>query len=250
MQTSRRALVVSIHDVSPLTADVVFGMVRDLAKAGVGRLALLVIPNHHRKAPLRENPAFCEWLSRAAQEHEVVLHGYFHMRPSSGGGWWGTLVTEHYTVNEGEFYDLAEGEAASRLEDAKREFAAAGLFPKGFIAPAWLLGAEAEQAVKKAGFHYTTRLRNFKDLVTGRETASQSLVWSARNRWRRTVSLWWNGLLVRTLWTAPLLRIGLHPADWHHNRIRGQALELIRAALARRDVITYEGWLARLRSQR
>jgi predicted deacetylase len=225
-------------------------MVRDLAKEGVRTVPLLVIPNHHRKAPIVENPAFCEWLSKAAQEHEVVLHGYFHMRPEGGAGWWDTLATEHYTAGEGEFYDLAEDEAASRLENAKREFAVAGLYPKGFIAPAWLLGGEAEQAVRKAGFHYTTRLRNFKDLLTGRETASQSLVWSVRNRWRRIVSLWWNGLLARKLWTAPLLRIGLHPADWQHRRIRGQALELIRAALAGRDVITYEGWLARLHSQR
>jgi len=112
------------------------------------------------------------------------------------------------------------------------------------------LGAEAEAAVKKAGFDYTTRLRSFKDLVTTRETTSQSLVWSVRAGWRRVLSLWWNFLLARRLWGAPLLRIGLHPADWSHGRIRRQALGLIRAALAGREVMTYEDWLARLRSQR
>jgi hypothetical protein len=49
---------------------------------------------------------------------------------------------------------------------------------------------------------------------------------------------------------APLLRVGLHPADWNHGIVRRQALRLIRAALAGREAMTYEDWLARLRSQR
>jgi predicted deacetylase len=249
MQTPRRALVVSIHDVSPLTWNLVLDIVGDLVGAGVERTALLVVPNHHSKAPIREDPAFCEWARRAAREHEVVVHGYFHKRPARLGGWWQTFITEHYTAGEGEFYDLSEGEAALLLERARREFDAVGLAFRGFVAPAWLLGREAEQAVRKAGFDYTTRLRQFKDLVTNRETVSQSLVWSVRSAWRRVVSLGWNALLARQLLRAPLLRIGLHPVDWQHARIRGQALQLIRAALAGRDAITYEGWLARLRSE-
>jgi predicted deacetylase len=225
-------------------------MLQDLTKAGVGRVSLLVIPNHHKMAPIREDAAFCEWLSRAAQRHEVVLHGYFHMRAEGARGYWGALVTEHYTAGEGEFYDLPEDEASSRLEKAKHDFAATGLCPRGFVAPAWLLGAEAEVAVKKAGFEYTTRLRSFQDLVTARETNSQSLVWSVRAGWRRVLSLLWNALLARKLQGAPLMRIGLHPPDWKHGRIRRQALGLIRAALALREAITYEDWLARLRSLR
>lgn len=249
MQTPRRVLVVSIHDVSPLTWDVVSRMIRDLAEVGVDRAALLVIPNHHSKAPIRDDPTFCEWVRKAAGGHEIVLHGYFHMRPQSTGGWWHRFVTEHYTAGEGEFYDLPEGEAMSRLERAKREFDAVGLASRGFIAPAWLLGREAERAVRKAGFEYTTRLRNFEDLATGRETVSQSLVWSVRSGWRRIVSVWWNALLARKLFGAQLLRVGLHPVDWEHRGIRNQALELIRVALAGRDAITYDGWLARLRSE-
>jgi uncharacterized protein len=224
-------------------------MLRDLLELGVDRISLLVIPNHHKLAPISGDAAFCEWLRKAAPPHEVVLHGYFHLRPREAAGWWSTIVTEHYTAGEGEFYDLPEGEAYSRLERAKGEFAAAGLAARGFIAPAWLLGAEAERAVKRAGFEYTTRLRTFKDLVTAKETISQSLVWSVRSGWRRVLSLCWNSLLAGGLWKAPLLRIGLHPADWDHPGIRRQALSLVRAALAGREAMTYEDWLARLRSK-
>lgn len=251
MQTPRRALVVSVHDVSPLTRDVVVRMLDDLSAAGVERMPLLVIPNHHKKAPIGEDAVFSEWLKTAAQRHEIVLHGYFHSRPGDGAeGWWKSAITEHYTAGEGEFYDLPEGEALSRLQRGKRDLAATGLFPKGFIAPAWLLGSEAEAAVKSAGFDYTTRLRSFKDLVSGRETFSQSLAWSVRAGWRRVLSLCWNALLARRLRGAPLLRIGVHPPDWQHGRIRRQALGLIRAALAGRDAMTYEDWLAQLRSLR
>ena len=249
MQTPRRALVVSIHDVSPLTCKLVFAMVGDVAAAGVDQVALLVIPDHHSKAPIRENPEFCDWLRRSAQMHEVVLHGYFHSRPRSAGGWWDTFVTEHYTAREGEFYDLSESEATRRLERGKHEFAQLGLVARGFIAPAWLLGREAERAVRTVGFEYTTRLRTFKDLVTGRETLSHSLVWSVRSAWRRIASLCWNRLLANKLVRAPLLRIGLHPVDWQHGAVRRQALQLVRSALAAREAITYEGWLARLRSE-
>jgi uncharacterized protein len=249
MQTPRRALVVSIHDVSPLTCKLVCAIVGDVAAAGVDQIALLVIPDHHSKAPIRENPEFCDWLRKSAQMHEVVLHGYFHSRPRSAGGWWDTFVTEHYTAREGEFYDLSESEAMQRLERGKHEFAQLGLVTRGFIAPAWLLGRDAERAVRTVGFDYTTRLRTFKDLVTGRETLSHSLVWSVRSARRRIASLCWNRLLANKLVHAPLLRIGLHPVDWQHGAVRSQALQLVRSALAAREAITYEGWLARLRSE-
>lgn len=250
MQTSRPALVVSIHDVSPLTEERVKTMLGDLENIGVGKISLLVVPNHHHRAPILENAGFCRWLAEITPSpHEAVVHGYYHLRPrQSGGGWWSSLVTEKYTAGEGEFYDLSRALAAERLETAKREFREAGLQACGFIAPAWLLGAEAEEAVRATGFEYTTRLGTFKDLGTGRETESQSLVWSVRTGWRRVLSLGWNGLLFRRLTESPLMRVGLHPPDWDHPAIRRQILELIRTALAGREAMTYEGWLKRERS--
>ena len=247
MQTSRPVFVVSIHDVSPLSRERVAIMLGDLTAAGVGRTSLLVIPDHHHKAAMAGNAAFCGWLQEmAAQGHEIVLHGYFHLRPKSSG-FKENFTTEFYTAGEGEFYDLSENEAGLRLENGLRDFAGSGFHPRGFIAPAWLLGPEAEKAVIKAGFDYTTRLQNFKDLKSGRVDASQSLVWSVRAAWRRMVSLWWNAALLRRLQAAPLLRFGLHPPDWDHPTIREQILGLIRETLAGREAITYEEWLERSR---
>ena len=57
---------------------------------------------------MRGDSTFCEWLRTAAGQHELVLHGYFHMRPARTGKWWETLITEYYTAGEGEFFEMPE----------------------------------------------------------------------------------------------------------------------------------------------
>jgi hypothetical protein len=111
--------------------------------------------------------------------------------------------------------------------------------PRGFIAPAWLLGSEAERAVREEGFSYTTRIATVIDYERGEEFATRSMVYSVRAAWRRLLSLLWNEALFHALKTAPLLRIGLHPPDWQHEAIRRHALACIARAAATREVTTY-----------
>jgi len=240
-----RALAVSIHDVSPWTRPAVETMLADLASGGLGVTSLLVVPDHHHRGAVADDPAFLDWLgSLEAGGHEIVLHGFYHRRERRpGGGWWGRLITEHYTAGEGEFFDLARDEARRRLDAGRAMLSGAGLDVPGFIAPAWLLGAEAEQAAREAGFAYTTRLGGVLDLRSGAWTPSQSLVYSVRSGWRRAVSLRWNALLAARLRSRPLARLGLHPPDWSHEAVRAQALALARAAAADRRVIRYRDWV-------
>jgi predicted deacetylase len=241
------ALAVSIHDVSPWTRGAVERMLEDLAEAGVGITSLLVVPDHHHRGAVDGDPDFVAWLrSLEAAGHEIVLHGFYHRRePREGTGWWRRLVTEHYTAGEGEFYDMDHAEARRRLAAGRRMLEQAGLEVPGFIAPAWLLGPEAERAARDEGFAYTTRLGGVLDLRNGRWTASQSLVYSVRSGWRRVVSLGWNASLAWRLRANPLARLGLHPPDWQHPSIRAQALRLARAMAAGRRVIRYRDVVGR-----
>lgn len=239
------ALAVSIHDVSPFTRDVTEAMLADLEAAGVGATSLLVVPDHHHRGAVPADADFTCWM-RAKQEagHEIVLHGYFHRRePIPGAGWMSRLVTEHYTAGEGEFHDLGYEEARRRLRAGRDMLEECGGDITGFIAPAWLLGGEAERAVRDEGFAYTTRLRGVLDLRSGAWTASQSLVYSVRSGWRRACSLAWNGSLARRLRGNPLARLGLHPPDWDHPRIRGQALRIATEFARSRRVIRYRDWV-------
>ena len=239
-----RAFAVSIHDVSPWTRPAVETMLRDLAEKGVGVTSLLIVPDHHHRGAVDADGDFLNWLrQREADGHEIVLHGFYHVREQRAGGrWWQKLVTEHYTAGEGEFYDLTYGEARRRLHKGRAMLTDAGLDVRGFIAPAWLLGVDAERAARDEGFDYTTRLGGVLDLRSGRWTASQSLVYSVRSGWRRLVSLGWNAWLAARLRMNPLARLGLHPPDWQHEKIRCQSLRLAREASADRRVIRYQDW--------
>lgn len=244
---SQQRLIVSLHDVSPLTRPACESILDDLARVGCRAVSLLVIPNHHGKAPIRDAPGFDSWVrDRVCCGDEAVLHGYYHLREKRApAGWWASVVANHYTAGEGEFFDLTKAAATDLLSRGRADFEACGLKPTGFIAPAWLLGEDARRAVEAAGFAYTTRLRMVEPLGEPplKPVPSQSLVWSTRAAWRRLLSLGWNRLLFHSLAKNPVLRIGLHPPDWSYPAIRQQILALTRAALAGRRSITYENWV-------
>jgi predicted deacetylase len=228
-------------------------MLEDLAVIGVPVTSLLVIPDHHQRGRIDRDPLVGEWLRRKVEEgHEVVLHGFHHLRSSKAGETMATkLITRSYTAGEGEFYDLSFEEAFDALEKGRASLKNCGIppsDPEGFIAPAWLLGQDAERAVKAQGFGYTTRIGTVIDCEHGRKFSSRSMVYSVRSPWRRGVSLLWNQALFHALRNSPLLRIGLHPPDWEHAAIRRHAMACIRRAASERNVMTYGKWLARWRS--
>ena len=106
----------------------------------------------------------------------------------------------------------------------------------------------AEDALRNLHIDYTTRLGTVVDLASDRTYWSQSLVWSVRSGWRRWTSLRWNAWLFRRLAREPLLRISIHPVDLHHAKVWQQIRELVAAALADREPLTYHAWVARQRA--
>jgi predicted deacetylase len=246
---SADSLVISIHDVSTVTRGVVEQMLEDLAKVGIPVTSLLVIPDHHQRGRINKDAEFSSWLRAVVNKgHEAVLHGFYHLRPlKTHEGFSTRLITRFYTAGEGEFYDLSFSEAVDLLREGRDALFECGVKTDGFIAPAWLLGEEAERAVRAEGFSYTTRIGTVIDCISDREYAARSMVYSVRAGWRRWMSLVWNEFLFRLLKKAPLLRIGLHPPDWEHEGIRRHILKCLRLAAAGRKVMTYREWIAKQR---
>ncbi|MEY2574068.1 MAG: uncharacterized protein QOJ87_2281, partial [Verrucomicrobiota bacterium] len=236
-EAERAALVVSIHDVAPATQGCVQEIIAELGHRGVAVCSLLVVPNYHRRGSSTEDRAFVRWLQDLESKgHEVVIHGYFHERPRrEGESVAQKLFTRFYTKNEGEFYDLDYDEAFRRITKAREEFTAAGLTPRGFIAPAWLLGLPGERAAADADLEYTTRLTGVRDLRSGENYPARTLAYSVRSGWRRTTSLAWNNLLARQLHEAPLVRVSIHPPDRNHPEIWRQILRLTECLLDNRN---------------
>ena len=242
-----RSLVVSIHDVAPLTRGVTERILRELGELGVKKVSLLVIPDHHHKGHIIDDPEFCSWLrERVAGGDEVVVHGYFHRRDQRAGETFRQKsTTRYYTAGEGEFYDMAGADALRIISQARQEFRHVGLDPWGFVAPAWLVSEGTDRALRRLGIAYTTRLGGVFDYTRDVEHASQSLVWSTRSGLRRLMSRLWNAHLFGRLETCPLLRIGVHPPDVQHRAVWRQIKTLTVRALETRTAVTYAGYLKR-----
>jgi predicted deacetylase len=237
-----KSLVVSLHDVSPLTQTLCEEILTQLLQLGIRQTSLLVIPNRHRCAPVTEDAAFRRWLVQKVEAgHEPVLHGYFHQRQKrDADSLTARVTTEIYTAGEGEFFDLSTEEASFRVEKGLEDLAFLPRKIVGFIAPAWLLGANAEIAIRKVGFLYTTHLGRVRIFGHAPDIRSQSLVWSTRARWRALMSLAWNRSLAFRLANSPLIRIGIHPPDLQHPGVWGQVRQLAGALSRGRDCVSYE----------
>ncbi len=238
-------MVVSLHDVSPHTWEPCARILETLRGVGVSHVSLLVVPNHHHRGHFLERLDFCEWLrGQVTLGCEAVVHGYFHQREARVGE---TLrermITRSYTAGEGEFFDISREAARELVSRALGEFERAGLRSTGFIAPAWLLSAEGEEALRDLGLSYTTRLGGVWNFRNGTVEKSQSLCWSVRAAWRRVVSVGWNACLFHRLEHAPLLRVAIHPVDIGHSRVWEQILRMVEAGLLRRRAVTYAEWV-------
>lgn len=246
------SVVVSLHDVAPCTQQIANSIISELSAHGVRVCSVLVVPDYHHEGLFARHRGFVTWLrALEADGHEIVIHGYFHERPPRREE---TLrdkfVTRFYTQNEGEFYDLSYEEALRRITTARDEFRALGFKPRGFIAPAWLLGNEAERAVRDAELEYTTRLRTVCDLRSESIFRARTLVYSVHNKWRRALSRSWNAALFRLMKTKPLLRISIHPPDYCQPTIWKQILAFIAATKSARTATTYQDWIAEQRLKR
>src|SRR6266446_4099127 len=232
---TRDFMVISLHDVAPSTRDLADKITSELVRRGVRVCSLLVVPDYHHQGLATKDRQFVSWLRDLESEgHEIVIHGYFHERPRGPNE---TLrdkfLTRLYTHNEGEFYDLDYEEALRRITNARDEFHAGGLTPRGFVAPAWLLSVEAERAAR--------------DLRSNQEFAARSIVYSVRSNWRLTVSRVWNAALLQFLKNNPLLRLSIHPPDYSHPAVWRQILRFIDMMDETRRPTTYRDWIAEQR---
>lgn len=251
VRVRRGSLVVSVHDVAPSSRETNEKIISELSRRGVTACSLLVVPNYHHAGSITDDRELGIWLRELeGRGHEIVIHGYYHERPRrERESVREKLMTRFYTQDEGEFYDLGYDEAFRRITRAREDFAALGLSPRGFIAPAWLLSSEGERAAIDGGMEYTTRLGSVRDLRSGKDFSAASLVYSVRDRWRRTASLAWNSTLFLVANQQPLLRLSIHPLDYQYPEIWAQIGRFIDRVLPGRSPTTYAAWIDEQRAR-
>lgn len=246
-------LTVEIHDVSPATRDEIEIIQAALARMGLERPTLLVVPSledeQGRRWDLRRHPRFVRWL-RERQEAgcEVVQHGFSHRAPGlPPPGLRNRLMHHWFSRGCAEFAHLTGDEATERLLAGRQILRDCGLSTQGFIAPAWQQSRESVGVLARLGYRFTAFLTHVLPLV-------------GRRRSLRTPALTFDApgplvdhpkrLLMRGIEalarSVSLLRVALHPADVGGARPLEHILERIRSLLCRRRQTSYSGWLVRL----
>ena len=216
-----RTLCVVLHDVAPATQAACERLLDVLDRIAAGiPVTLLAVPRYHGQP---RDAGFEAWLqARAQRGDEVALHGWTHLDERPPRGFLDHLRRRHYTRGEGEFSDLPLADARTRIKAGLRWLRRLGLEPAGFVAPAWLLGADAWHAVCEQPFAYTCTLQKIYPLTSadgGKPRTpidAQAQVYSNSAGWRRGLSVLWNGSLARWQRKQPVVRLELHPGDVDH----------------------------------
>jgi predicted deacetylase len=209
---------------------------------------MLVVPNHWGDAPLVAGSNFTSKLRAWADAGvEMFLHGYFHRDEGRHVGGWNRFRAQHMTAGEGEFLGLSHREAKNRIAGGKALVEdVTGRPIAGFIAPAWLYGPGAAEALADCAIPIAEDHLRVWSPATGAELARGPVItWASRTRMRLASSLAAAALLRR----APLnvLRIGVHPPDVGHERLVRSIDATLRAATKSRRAAAYSD-LAALRT--
>ena len=235
---SGRALCIVLHDVAPGTwascQRLLDALERIAPDAPVTHLA---VPRYHNQP---RDPAFEAWLqARAQRGDEIALHGFTHMDERPSRGLIDHLRRRHYTRSEGEFSDLPYPQATERIDAGMRWLQELDIEAKGFVAPAWLLGGAAWQALRaQQRFDYTCTLRHIHLLPGEQRITAQAQVWSNSAAWRRGLSVLWNATLAARQRDQPVVRLELHPADIDHPVLARSWIGVARVHLQSRRVRT------------
>jgi len=235
-----RLLLASIHDVSPRFEGEVDRLL-NLLRPHVGdRVAMLVVPNHWGDAPIIPGSAFAKRLRGwAASGTEIFLHGYFHRDQAKHGAAADRLRARFMTAGEGEFLGLSRDDASARIAEGRALLEdVIGRRIDGFVAPAWLYGEGAIQALRDCAVPIAEDHFRVWSPTTGAELARGPVItWASRTRFRLASSLTAAAALRRT--PLRVLRVGVHPPDCRHPALVQSIETTLRAARRHRRPAAY-----------
>ena len=214
-----KKLLVSLHDVTPFHAEKISVITEFLqSKIGAGNFAMLVVPDFHGMARIDSDPEFTrklrQWVDAGC---ELFLHGYYHLDRCNIDRMQNSFRGRHMTDGEGEFLSIDVQTAMQLLcEGRKMVEDVTGKPVTGFIAPAWLYGDDALEAIQKAGFFLAEDHFRIWNPQGGKVYARGPVIsYATRSRLRLLSSLAFSRLAVPILPVQKIARLAIHPNDWH-----------------------------------
>lgn len=238
--SANRLLLASIHDVSPRFEGEVDRLLDALAPHVGCKLAMLVVPNHWGNSPIVSGSPFAGRLRLWAESGiEMFVHGLVHRDEARHARVADRLRARLMTAGEGEFLGLSRAEAAARIERGRAIIEqATGRQISGFVAPAWLYGQGALEALEDCSIRIAEDHVRIWSPAGGRGLGrGPAITWASRTTLRLATSLAAASVLSR----APIrsLRIGVHPPDCHHPALMRSIDATFRSATRKRRVARY-----------
>jgi len=208
------SLLVSIHDISPLTLGECRRAADLVLAAGIptSALTLLAIPDHEGKARLDANAETRIWLASLADAGAtLVMHGFTHRMPRSIKNPLRWPQAYLFARGQGEFLACDAEEANVRIAGGMDILRKSGLEAAlwGFVPPAWLLSPAARKVVQAAGFRF---VEYFSGIDIGSATLARRVMGlGSLSAIEAVATAGYATLAAR--WTAADTRLAIHPAD-------------------------------------
>jgi uncharacterized protein len=223
-------LVVSVHDVAPVTLDAARRWAWFLDERHVP-ITFQAVAGPWRGTPLAADPTTRTWLwVRQCGGDEIALHGWTH-RAERDDRTLRTAVGRCVGRGSEEFWHLGSREAAARVRAGVAVLRDAELEPLGFTPPGWLITSHGRHAVGTCGLRYLGDHRRLTDLRTGGMLAAPVLALRAGGRGERTGALALAAMVRRRARAGLPVRLALHPDDLDRPELAGIALDAIDDAI-------------------
>jgi predicted deacetylase len=229
------SLAVALHDVEPRSFTRAREIREWLARRGVDRVTLLVIPAADLHPIGARAPALAAWLrGRVATGDAVAQHGLVH---KAGGvaPWPRSVLATWQGGAAAEFPGLRREEAASRVATGRRLLREIELDPRGFVAPGYAY-TRALRGVLVQSFDWFADMSSIRRR-TGGDLRARALCLGSSTGFKRAVS----PPLVRAAARIPgeVMRLDVHPADFDHVG-HVAMLECLLASARGRRAVTYD----------
>lgn len=195
---------ISLHDITISNFKEVLEIIGLLQYYGINRYSLLIIPKYHNKEDIRD---IKDKLMDISKGKEIILHGFFHLGKKE------RFINRLFTSGEGEVLSIDIDEFEKRVREGVKILNSVGLYPDGYIAPAWLIKKEHIKRLKKFGFKFTTTRYGIYDFQNGKYIITPVISFGCR---KGIEELSINTFKIQLLSYAKLfnrIRIALHPCD-------------------------------------
>jgi len=241
---AERRLLVAIHDVSPAHAARVGAACDLLARYGVDRYALFVVPDWHGGWPLDRHPEFTARLrTLAADGAEIFLHGFRHDEVGLRRSIVQRVRAFGRTAGEAEFLNLDRDAAAGRIDEGLAVLEREGLTAVGFVPPAWFHGAALSDVLISRGLDLTEDAWTVWSVTRGRRWRAPAVRWSTRATYRALAGAAIARMRRPVDRMRRVVRLAIHPPDVDHPVVARSLERALHSLVDRRHPTSYRALL-------